>query len=140
MTTPSHPLPMRHASIEEQITHLSEQLHTLVNRAPDPPEPDHRDAWQRWGRWVTVALAVGGLVVWVVTQTGFISVTPREAVSRIEARVTAAENTLDRLDEAITSLQAAARFSNTVLCRQVKEVELIDQCAVRGLRAATTSR
>lgn len=137
MTTP--PLhPSRHAALDEQITHLSEQVRELLAATPppEPPQPPSPDPWQRWGRWIGGVVAIGGVVTWVVTQTGFISITPREAVGRIEARVTVAEKTLGRLDEAITSLQAAARFSNTVLCRQVKERELVDQCAVRGLRAA----
>jgi hypothetical protein len=127
----------RHASLEEQVTHLTEEIHRLVE-APGGGggEPPKRDGWDRWGRVVTVAVTVGGLVVWIIAQIGFISVTPRESVAALEQRIANEERTMLDTQRRLVILEAGQYFANTILCRSVRERDLVGQCNDRGLRAA----
>lgn len=136
--TPSHAMPARPATVEQQLEHLTRVVtrhfeSTGEHVAPGPEKPP-AGAWERWGRWVTTGTVIAGALWWLISQSGWSPVTPKEEISKLGSRVSVVEQKADTLTDDVGDLKVDMRFMMRVVCRElVKDPLLADQCMNQGL-------
>lgn len=146
--TPPHPHPMaRHGTLEEQFQRLSDMVGELLERGtpsgehPTPEPTPPQGAWERWGRWVTVGSVIAGALWWIIAQSGWSPVSPKDELTKVSARIDTVKAQADTLSGDVADLKLDMRFMTRVVCRElVKDPDLADSCNRQGLQAAPPRR
>ncbi len=130
-------MPHRTGSVEEQLQHIAAELGTIKDRLSAGTTGEHGAgvSWRGARRWLLGSVAlVAAVLWWVIYQSGWNRVTPRDEITRLNARVDTVKAATDALARHARDITVSTRFLLKLACRTVRDSDLVDQCADVGLR------